>query len=414
MGKLNSARINALVKKPGRHSDGEGLFFRVLPGAKCYWVFRYRMDGKEREMSLGPYPETSLLDARAKHAEKRKQVKADKVDPLAEKQAARSAAAQRQTTAPTFGEAADEYLKSHRGEWSNVRHRRQWTKALTGYCAPIRDTPVDQVDTKAVVAVLLPLWHRVPTTASRLRGRIETVLDYAKGDDDARPNPARWKGHLQKKLPNPKKVRPLVHHPAMPYAEVPAFMEKLRGVDATAARALEFVILTAARSGEVLRAVWDEISDLDQPNSTWTVPAERMKMKRPHQVPLSDRAVAILKALLAKRPVSMSGPHPFVFPGMRPRQPLSDMGMLNLMDRLGAGDYTIHGFRSSFRDWAGDSGIDFEVAEQSLAHDVGNQVTRAYLRSTMLERRRAAMQSWCGHLKGEDAKVVQIAGRKRR
>jgi integrase len=310
--------------------------------------------------------------------------------------------------APTFGECADAYLKAHEAGWKNPKHRDQWRMTLTRYCAAIRDTPVDRVDAKAVLKVLEPLWTTVPETASRLRARIEAVLASAQVAghiDPDRPNPARWKGWLDQMLPKPKKLGARGHHAAMPHADLPAFIAWLKSTPGAAPRALAFTVFTAARSGEVLNATWDEI---DLKTATWTVPASRMKMGQPHAVPLSDAAVAILSSF-------ERGKSTYVFPGARPRRPLSVMAMTMTMRRLGARDWTPHGMRSAASSWMADNGVEFELAEACLAHAVGNAVVQAYQRSSMLERRRPIMQAWASFLTGKaDAKVVRLSGRRKR
>lgn len=409
MGKLNDRGLQARIEKPGRYGDGQGLYFRTLGHSRAYWVYRYRAGGKEREMSLGPYPELSLSEAREKHVAARKAVVVDKTDPLADRWAAKAMRAAK-ADAPTFGECADAYLASHETGWKNPKHRDQWRMTLTKYCKAIRDTPVDQVKAKAVLKVLEPLWTKTPETASRLRGRIEAVLASAQVAghiDPDRPNPARWKGWLDQMLPNPKKVgKRRGHHAAMPYADLPAFMARLAETPGAAAKALAFTILTAARSGEVLNATWDEINFAD---AVWSVPASRMKTQKPHAVPLSDAAVAILRAQEAMR-----GKNPYVFPGGRPRRPLSIMSMTMTMRRGGDGDWTVHGMRSAARSWMADNSVEFELAEACLAHTVGNAVAQAYQRSSMLERRRPVMQAWASFLTGEtNSKVVPLSDRRR-
>jgi len=410
--KLTNASLKRLIEKPGRHGDGDGLYFRTLGLDRAYWVFRYRTGGKEREMSLGPYPELSLIEARAKHAAARKAVVVDKADPLAERRADKAAAAK--ANAPTFGEWADAYLRSHEAAWGNPKHREQWRMTLTRYCATIRDIPVNQVDAKAVLRVIEPLWNAVPQTANRLRGRIEAVLSSAQVAghiDPDRPNPARWKGWIDQMLPKPEKVVQRGHHAAMPYADLPEFMARLSATPGAPAGALAFTILTAARSGEVLNATWDEI---DLATATWTVPASRMKMGKPHAVPLAEAAVAILKDFEGAR-----GTSPYVFPGALPRRPLSVMSLKMRMRGLGAGEWTPHGMRSAARSWMADNGVEFELAEACLAHTVGNAVVQAYQRSSMLERRRPVMQAWASFLlpgkdDKDDAKVVPLSGRRKR
>jgi integrase len=411
MGKLNDKGLQALLKKPGRSSDGGGLYFRVVRPGLGYWVYRYRAGGKDREMSLGPFPELSLAEARAKHVAARKAVVVDKADPLADRRDAKAAAADRADT-PTFGQCADAYLASHETAWKNPKHREQWRMTLTRYCKAIRDTPVAEVDAKAVLSVLKPLWATVPETGSRLRARIEAVLASAQVAGhipEDKPNPARWKGWLDQMLANPTKVgKRRGHYAAMPYANVPGLIAKLDETPGVAAKALAFTTLTAARSGEVLNATWDEV-DFD--NAVWNIPATRMKAQKAHSVPLSDAAVAILRAQDAVR-----GKNPYIFSGGRPSKPLSTMAMAAVTKRMGVdGDWTIHGMRSSFRDWCAETGVAFEVAEAALAHAPGNAVVQAYQRSSMLDRRRPVMQAWASFLTGEvDANVVPLAGRRKR
>ena len=382
--------LKLLLKKPGRHADGGGLYFRTVGQGKAYFVFRYRLNGVERETSLGPYPELGLEEARVKHAEMRKLVKVDKIDPLAKRRAAKTTPSGK----PTFGAMADQHVETHEGSWRNPKHRRQWRMTLTEYCGPIRSKPVDEITTDDVLAVLRPIWNKIPESASRLRGRIEVVLDAAralKHIDENKANPARWKGHLDKLLPKPKKLS-RGHHAAMPYADLPEFMARLQEVDSLGSRALRFTILTACRTSEVLKMRLDGEIDFDK--AVWTIPKERMKMQREHIVPLSEPALAILKIQHAER-----GQNPHVFPG-RPQKPLSTMSMAMMLRRLGE-TATVHGFRSSFRDWAAETGVAFEVAEQCLAHATGSAVVAAYLRSSLTERRRPVMAAWGAFVTGE-------------
>jgi integrase len=406
MAKLTQAALRSLIKKPGRHSDGGGLYFRVLNDAKAYFVYRYTVAGKERETSLGPFPELGLAEAREKHAELRKMVKVDRADPIAEKRAAKATDAT-PSAKPTFGMMADEYLRTHECVWRSPKHRYQWAQTLGHYCAAIRDLPVDEVKTADILGVLRPVWSKTPETGTRLRGRIEAVIDMARalGHIDAdRANPARWKGHLDHLLPPAKKLGVRGHHAAMPYADLPAFMVRLAEIDTTASRALQFLILTCARTSEVLHMTWDEVSFGD---AIWRVPSARMKMQKPHDVPLSEDALRLLGDQMGGR-----GKNPFVFPG-KPRQSLSSMAMAMLMRRMGAGEFTVHGFRSAARSWMADQGIAFELAESALAHTVGNSVVQAYQRPSMLERRRPLMQSWSDFVTGPDTKVIALQGRVR-
>jgi integrase len=407
MAKLTQASLRALIRNPGRHSDGGGLYFRVLGAGKAYFVYRYRIGGRERETSLGPFPELTLAEAREKHAALRKRVKVDKADPVADRKAA--AKAVQPSAVPTFGQMADAYIETHEGVWRNPKHRRQWVKTLGEYSAKIRDLPVDEVKTADVLSVLKPIWNDIPESASRLRGRIQSVLEAAQAlghIHEDRANPARWKGHLDHLLPKPGKLT-RGHQKALPYGDVPEFVARLAATRNTAAKALIFTILTAARTSETLGMTWDEI---DSQNAIWNVPAARMKMQKPHAVPLSDAALAILRAQ-----ETAQGKNPFVFPGGRPRQPLSAMAMAMLLRRIGVAA-TVHGFRSSFRMWAGDvAHIPFEVAEQCLAHAIGNETSQSYNRGDMLERRRPVMQSWCAYVTGKaNTKVVAIVSERRK
>ncbi len=410
MGRLTAREVESLAKTRGRYGDGDGLYLKVLdPGRRIYWVYRFSIGGKEREASVGPYPEFSLAEARIKHAALRKTVVVDKIDPLAQKRAAKAAMAT-PSVKPTFGECADRHVASHEASWRSPKSAEAWRMTLMKYCAPIRETPVDQVDTEAVLACLKPLWSRTPETASRLRGRIEAVLASAQVDGHIhqdRTNPARWRGWLDRKLPNPKKIGERGHYAALAYSELPDFMRRLSETPGVPAKALAFIVLTAARSGEALGATWDEV-DLDA--KTWTVPKERMKKgERPHDVPLSDQALAILRGQYETR-----GKNPHVFPSHLPRQALSIASLAAVMERLGA-KATRHGMRASFRMWAADQGVAFEVAEACLAHTVGSAVVQAYQRSSMLERRKPVMDAWCAYVMptAKATKIVPLRGRQR-
>jgi integrase len=389
-----TARAAETILKPGRHSDGGGLYLSNSAGGRRRWVFLYTWRGKLREAGLGSASKAgvSLKAAREKAAEGRAMVKAG-VDPLAEWNKADP------EEVPTFGKTADDFLAAHAGGWRNDKHKAQWAMTLTRYCEAILNTPVDAIDTEAVLSVLKPLWARAPETASRLRGRIEQILDAAKargfiGHNEA--NPARWRGHLDKLLPKRAKLT-RGHHAAMPYAEVPAFVAGLRERPATAARALEFAILTAARSGEALAARWDEI---DFEGKIWTVPPTRTKAAREHRIPLTDRALAILEEMKAGR----SGD--YVFPGRRLGRPLSGMAFEMLLRRIKS-PFTAHGFRSSFRDWAGnETHYPRELAEHALAHVIGDKAEQAYRRSDALARRRELMDAWARHCEGADVDNV--------
>jgi integrase len=414
MATLTNVNWKALRKHKGRHAAGDGLFLKVLDEARAYWVYRYRSAGQEREASLGSAHKLDYPQARARHLEFRKQVEVDKTDPVAHQRAAKRAIASAPSV-PTFGAMADQYIEQHEASWKNDKHSAQWRMTLTRYCAPIRDLPVDKVDAKAVLSVLSLIWTKTPETASRLRGRIEAVLASAQVAgciDPDRPNPARWKGWLAQMLPDPKKVGERGNHASMPYADVPTFFARLADAPGAAAKALAFAILTASRTSEVIGMGFDEIDGLDGDKPTWIVPAARMKMAREHRVPLSGAAAAILRDRIAQRSTSRIGPHPFVFPSTLPRKPLSNMALAMTMRRLGAGEFTVHGFRSSARSWMADTGVAFEVAEACLAHAVGNAVVQAYQRSQMVERRRPIMEAWSDHCCGAaPAKVVKLSAR---
>lgn len=310
---------------------------------------------------------------------------------------------------PTFGDVADEYIAAQSRQWQNAKHRDQWKMTLTVYGKPLRELPVDRVTTTAILAVLQPIWLAKPETASRLRGRIERVLSaanalgYRSGE-----NPAQWRGHLEHSLPQHKKLS-RGHHAAVDHARVHAFMAELRQREAVAAAALEFLILTAARTGEILNATWSEI---DMETKVWTVPAERMKANRPHRVPLSRRAVTVLKAVKPLTVGADQASRP-VFPGQH-GGPLSSMALAMLMGRMGC-EATVHGFRSSFRDWAFEvSTHPREIAEAALAHVLGDKTEAAYRRGEALEKRRKMMEAWAGYIEPRAANVLPFGEPKRR
>lgn len=389
-----TAQGAAKEKATGRHSDGGSLYL-VIDGQgeanRRRWLFLFNWNGKRREMGLGSAAvinrskgelATSLAEARRARDVAEKLLR-DGQDPIA----ARDQAREERTSRPTFGEIADAFIRDKGAEWRNEKHKAQWSMTLTTYCAAIRNRPVDEVDTDAVLEVLRPIWQEKPETASRLRGRIEAVLDAARAKGHIprnEANPARWRGHLDKLLAKRQKLT-RGHHAALDYAAVPAFIGQLRDRAATAALALEFTILTATRSGEMRGARWQE---LDLEKKVWVVPANRMKAGREHRIPLCDRAVAIVKSL------SEAKTGDFVFPGSDGKKPLSIMAMDMLLRRMKV-DVTVHGFRSAFRDWAGNE-TDFarEIAEAALSHVIGDKAEQAYRRGDALEKRRALMDAW--------------------
>ena len=402
-----TAKEAATLKAPGRHSDGGSLYL-VIDGdgaaMRRRWLYYFNWNGKRREMGLGSASvvlrsenklATSLAEARRLRDEAERLVREGR-DPIAFRDLAREERAAK----PTFGEIADKLLAAKEGEWRNQKHRQQWRDSLTALAAPLRPRPVDEIDTAAVLAVLTPLWREKQETASRLRGRIEAVLDAAKAQNyRSGENPAAWRGHLSHLLAKRGKLS-RGHHAAMAYADVPAFLAKLRDLETIAAMALEFCILTATRSGEVYGARWSEI---DMAAKVWTVPAGRMKAGREHRVPLSERAMAILERLFEARTGDV------VFPSPRGNRPLSGMAMTNVMNRLEVDGASIHGFRSAFRDWAGnETHTPREVAEAALAHTVGDKAEQAYPRGDALEKRRALMAAWAAWCEPKADNVVSI------
>jgi integrase len=377
--KLSSRTVSALAA-PGRHSDGGGLYLNITPSGARSWVFMWKVSGKRREMGLGSLQNVPLAKARQRAADARQKL-ADGLDPLATRD---------RPKVMTFGEAADALIDSMSASWRNEKHRAQWKMTLTVYCEPLRAKPVSEVSTDDVLKVLKPLWTTKAETASRLRGRIERVLDFARARGQrSGENPARWRGHLDAILPRRAKLT-RGHHRALPFQAVPEFMAQLRQRQGVAPRALEFAVLTAARSGEVLGARWDEF---DLETKVWTVPARRMKAGREHRVPLPSWAVEILKAM------QKDGMSEYVFAGTKQGRPLSVMALEMVLRRMKV-DATVHGFRSAFRDWVGErTSFPRELAEAALAHLVGDPVERAYRRGDALEKRRELMEVWATLLK---------------
>ena len=386
------------------YPDGGGLYLQVTPGDRGNsksWIFRYATAGrKERYMGLGSLDAVRLAEARERAAECRKLRERGK-DPIEERDAQRAVVAAENAKLMTFDQCAAGYIAAHRAGWRNTKHASQWENTLATYVSPVfGKVTVRSVDVGLVIKALEPIWSAKPETASRLRGRIEAVLDWAaaRGFRDA-DNPARWKGRLDKLLPRPSKVRAVEHHAALQYDEIGSFMLELRKREGIAARALEFAILTAARTGEVLGAQWPEI---DLKAEVWTVPAGRMKGGRAHRIPLSEAALAVLKRMANGR----EGDH--VFPGDR-RAMLSNMALLMLLRRMGRGDLTAHGFRSTFRDWAAErTNFPNEVVEMALAHAVGNKVEAAYRRSDLFEKRRELMDAWAAYCENSTTPLGEV------
>jgi integrase len=386
IGRLSAQAVQR-TKQPGSYPDGGGLYLHVAPGGSRSWVYRFMLAGREREMGLGSFLMVTLAEARLKAADARK-LRASGIDPIEARKAHHAAALVKAAKALTFRNAAASYIAAHRAGWRNAEHAHQWEATLSSYVYPVLgDLPVGAIDTALVLHVLEPIWTNKTETAARVRGRIEAVLDWAKarGYRDGE-NPARWRGHLDKLLPARSKVASLIHHPAMPSGELPGFIRALRAEQGSAARALEFLILTAARTGEVAGATWSEIYT---ETAAWNIPAARMKGGREHRVPLCESAITILSGLKAA-----AGSDGFIFSARKKAKPLPQRAMRTLLERMREGA-TVHGFRSTFRDWAAEqTSFASDVIEMALAHTVANKVEAAYRRSDLFEKRRALMREW--------------------
>jgi integrase len=402
--RLSHRKVETL-KIPGMHSDGGGLYLQVTQGSegtpRKSWLFRYAVDGRERQMGLGPLSDVPLAEARDRASAARELRRAGK-DPIAEREVSRAEAGLVAAKTVSFDECAAAYISAHRAGWRNVKHGSQWTNTIAAYCSPVfGKLPVRLVDVGLVMQAIEPLWTEKPETAGRVRGRIERILDWAKvrgyrnGD-----NPARWRGHLDHLLPARGKIRKVRHHAALPYAELPPFMVQLKNREAVAARALELAILTATRTGEVIGAKWGEF-DLER--RVWTIPADRMKSGREHRVPLSDAAREVVRHMRVIRQ------NDYIFPGER-RDALSNMALLMLLRRMGRPEITAHGFRSTFRDWVEEqTDTPRAVAEMALSHTVGNAVEAAYRRGDLFEKRKTLMEKWakfCSEIAARHAVVA--------
>jgi integrase len=378
------------LRDPGFYFDGEGLYLQVTGVGAKSWVYRYTLNGKAHWMGLGSAKLVSLKVAREKRNAERAKI-ATGIDPVAVKKAARTAAkgGKRDVRTVTFKDAVETYLADHDDAWRNAKHRAQWRSTLETYAHPvIGDVPISAITAASIVDILRPIWIEKNETARRVRGRIETILDYAADPDDLDyRNPAKLTAQLRKKLPRLPAAKKPKHHAALPYAELPAFLAELRQRDAVAARALEFAILTAARTSEALLAKW---SELDLAGKVWTIPAKRMKAGKAHRVPLSDGAIAVIEQMRVVRADD------YIFPSFRGGH-LSNMAMLKVLERIGQPDLTVHGFRSTFRDWAADKAKIEDAgaaAEAALAHVVKDKTERSYLRSDFFEKRRELMNMW--------------------
>ena len=402
-------RLTALAVKHanlcGRYADGGGLYLQVSPNGSRSWILRYRLGGRRRHLGLGPLPRVTLAEARELASAARATLR-DGRDPIEVKGSRRAAAAVTAAKTMSFAACADAYVEAHRAGWK-PRNIEGWTASLTAHAYPVIGAlPVQTIDTSLVMKVLQPLWPTKTETASRLRGRVEAVLDWAKvrGYRDGE-NPARWAGHLENLLPSKSKVAKVEHLAAPPYAALPVFMAALRTRPDIASRGLEFAILTAARSGEVFHADWNEI---DLQNRVWTVPAARMKMGREHRVPLSDAAVELLGAL----PI----PHTGIVFSLKAGKPLAKMSMQKALKRAGGEGATVHGFRSAFVDWAHErTNFPTEAIELSLAHSIGSAVEKSYRRTDLYERRVRLMEQWADFCAGKvqpSATVTELQTRR--
>jgi len=406
LNRLSPRRIDT-VRKQGRYADGGGLYLQVSPQGTKSWLFRFTQSGKARQMGLGAINTISLPEARDAAMKCRKLLH-EGIDPIEARKRERTSKRLHDVSAKTFKECAEAYINSHKDGWRNAKHAAQWTSTLETYAFPtIGYLPVQDIDVSLIMNVLEPIWQVKTETASRVRGRIEAILDWAtvanyrKGE-----NPARWKGRLAIMLPAKSTVAKVKHHEALPYDEVGGFMELLDKREGVSARGLEFQILTAARTGEVMMSTWAEI---DLGKAIWTIPADRMKGGKEHRVPLSERAVTLMRGM---QDAAVSE---FVFPGAQANRPLSNMAFLQLLKRMERVGLTAHGFRSTFRDWAAErTNYSNEVAEMALAHAVGDKVEAAYRRGDLFDKRRQMMDAWadyCGAVhEDSDDKVVPIKG----
>jgi integrase len=385
----------ARASKLGLYADGAGLYLRVGRGGAKSWAFRFMLNGRAREMGFGSFTKVGLADARKKAIDARRLLSEGR-DPLVQREeeekqraAAENVAAARSMT---FDKCAEAYISAHEVSWRNEKHRQQWRNTLATYVSAIfGSSPVQDIDIDLIMKVIEPLWSVKTETARRVRGRVEVILDWAKVRGyRSGENPARWRGHLDHLLPARSKVRMVKHHAALPYLGIGAFMKDLRAMEGTSAAALEFLILTVARTGEVIGAPWSEIN---LENRVWVVPAARMKSGREHRVPLSSAAIAVLNRMPDLK-------DDYVFTGQRPGGPLSNMALLMTLGRMNCGDITAHGFRSTFRDWAAEcTNFSREVVEMALAHVIEDKTEAAYRRGDLFDKRRRLMDAWaeyCG------------------
>ena len=404
--KLSDRQVKA-EKRPGRFADGNGLYLQVSQSGAKSWLFRFMQDGRSREMGLGSTNAVSLAEARTTAIECKRLLR-DGIDPINDRKERLFKTKAEKKDALTFKHCAKEYLKAHSASWKSDRHAEIWASSVKRYAEPvIGEMPINLVDHGHIMRVLDPIWRTKTETAKKLRGRLESILDWATVQDYRKgENPARWKGHLDKLLPKPSEVSKVKHFPALPYQEINAFMDELRQREAPSALALRLIILTATRSGELRGAVWPEFN---LANATWTIPAERMKAGKEHTVPLCPEAVSILEAL----PRMANTDH--LFTGAKSGKPLSDVVFKKLMERMNRVGITTHGFRSTFRDWAAEqTSFPREVIENALAHRLKDKAEAAYFRSNLLNKRRELMNKWGKYTRMptvQEANVIQLSSR---
>ena len=405
--KLADRTVKAKTKQ-GLYSDGNGLYLQITKAGVKSWLFRFMLSGKAREMGLGPVHEITLAQARI-DAQACKTMLREGIDPIEERKKRLGAVKVNNQSKPTFKDCAERYIRAHAASWKNAKHIQQWKNSLKNYAYPVVGTmAVDGIERGHVMQIVEPIWLTKTETAKRVRGRIETVLDWAnvqgfrKGE-----NPARWRGHLDMLLPKPSAVKKETHFAALPYQDINSFMDELRAREAQSALALRLIILTAVRSGEMRGAVW---SEFDLEKATWTIPKERMKADKEHVIPLSAEAVEIIKTL-----PRMAG-RDHLFTGVKSGRPLSDMVFSQLMKRMERTGITTHGFRSTFRDWAAElTGFSREVIEHALAHQLKDKAEAAYFRSNLLDKRRELMNKWADYTKQpaiESGHVIKLADKK--
>ena len=402
--KLTALDVKKEIKN-GLHSDGNGLYLKVQDDGSKSWIYRYQIAGHRRAMGLGPFPAVSLASARKERDKQRLSVKAG-IDPLFVKQKnqrdAENARKKAEVLLMTFDRCSEEYITIKSPEWKNAKHLQQWQNTLATYVSPfIGDMPVEHIDVEHVLEVLNPIWLTKTETATRVRNRIELVLDYASARKyRSIENPARWRGNLEAVLPKPSKLKKVKHHAALHYDDLPSFMKQLSQAQGLSAKALTLTILCATRTSETLNATWSEI---DLGKKTWTIPASRMKAEKEHRIPLSKSAEKLLKDLQANKTSE------FIFPGMKYGKPLSNMCMTTLLSRMDRRDITVHGFRSTFRDWIAEkTNYPQRVAETALAHKLKDGAEAAYQRGDLLAKRVELMEAWSRYCLHENLKIVKL------